>query len=753
MDGASERAPTAPVPATEQAPSVLVPTTEDAPYVPASATKEAPYVPVSATEDAPSVPVPTTEQARKRKNADADNTTEPKRRRLSRNQTNPVEETQKDIEEREEAKRNRGREPHGSPRVWAEKRAALSDSLPYFRIHQGSLQTQNMVPKGMLIDSEVGPRDYFGSQVIITSIGGGRVRDESTGKMTRETDQNDQKGDCKALLGHIGKTIPVIAGAGHSKYPVNPPHYYCVLGHFQITDIWAEKSKNSHNKDVKFHMIRLEKVDLKTRSWFAPKGVSPEVAGEFLPGEYACEKQTCDSCRAESKTKFTHGWTCLHKKCEKFFKFGDSDVKFNDLRYNDNFLRERTQYSEVPEDNPEEVCPIVPGLPQQDDDSLGCEALFKRGIVCPKCGCCSNRIKWQGWYCLNDSCDFELLMPIKLVTPEKITLQHEDAMLKFKAWRDPEIIHEEVVIGLYKVHIYLIPVIPDDGKEKVFIGSIIHFEALSYSEGSSDPEASDNLITRTGGFNDLYEEMQTQDIKLERRGAKNANHRIEELTSHFSANFGAPYKFGVVVKDSVAFANAPKPVMETLLRLTWAGGFGVKETHVKLKQNHPTVEHKIPEDFKPFNEELVLGYFENSKIGAHDDGEKELGPTVASLSLGAPSVMSWHPKKPKGLQAEDKAKYKPALSILLKHGDMMVMHGELIQKYYNHSVTPMGLHRFAMTCRHIKEESILDPEQRKRSVADGKIPDEWAAREYNGTKDKFVHRGTDVEAPLPGTPA
>ncbi|KAI6087084.1 hypothetical protein F4821DRAFT_118836 [Hypoxylon rubiginosum] len=129
----------APVPVTGQAPSVPVPVTGQAPSVLVPATGQAPYILVS-----------TTEQARKGKNADADNTTEPKRRRLSRNQTNTVEEAREDVEEREEAKRNRDREPYGSPRVRAEKRAALSDSLPYFRIHQGSLQTQNMVPMGRL---------------------------------------------------------------------------------------------------------------------------------------------------------------------------------------------------------------------------------------------------------------------------------------------------------------------------------------------------------------------------------------------------------------------------------------------------------------------------------------------------------------------------------------------------------------------------------------------------------------------------
>ena len=58
----------------------------------------------------------------------------------------------------------------GQPPVWSERRAALNDAVPYFKAHQGSLYTNDIIPKGMLIDAQVGGHDYFGSQVIITSM-------------------------------------------------------------------------------------------------------------------------------------------------------------------------------------------------------------------------------------------------------------------------------------------------------------------------------------------------------------------------------------------------------------------------------------------------------------------------------------------------------------------------------------------------------------------------------------------------------
>lgn len=75
----------------------------------------------------------------------------------------------------------------------------------------------------------------------------------------------------------------------------------------------------------------------------------------------------------------------------------------------------------------------------------------------------------------------------------------------------------------------------------------------------------------------------------------------------------------------------------------------------------------------------------------HDDGEKELGPTVATLSLGASATMDFRPKAkgpvgefrgPNQSNSKGKKKKPVMLSITLDHGDLIVMHGQEIQKYY-----------------------------------------------------------------------
>lgn len=196
-----------------------------------------------------------------------------------------------------------------------------------------------------------------------------------------------------------------------------------------------------------------------------------------------------------------------------------------------------------------------------------------------------------------------------------------------------------------------------------------------------------------------------------------------------------PYKY-IVDVDSKSFGEAPSTIMKILQRLTWAGRQAVMDG-----------------SFKPFNELLAVGYFEEQRMNVglpsgpafsvfaltsraltkqfHDDGEKGLGPTVATYSLGADANMSFRMKRVyhtgfsragvfRGDEAPllgcanyaerfelyndgeellttdperwdklmDKCRRSknsnapPAVSLTLRHGDFLVMHGADIQKYY-----------------------------------------------------------------------
>ena len=55
----------------------------------------------------------------------------------------------------------------------------------------------------------------------------------------------------------------------------------------------------------------------------------------------------------------------------------------------------------------------------------------------------------------------------------------------------------------------------------------------------------------------------------------------------------------------------------------------------------------------------------------------------------------------------------PVLIMKLKMGDMIVMHGAEMQKFFEHSIIPEGKLRFGLTCRYIKPEQIPESEHWK----------------------------------------
>lgn len=144
--------------------------------------------------------------------------------------------------------------------------------------------------------------------------------------------------------------------------------------------------------------------------------------------------------------------------------------------------------------------------------------------------------------------------------------------------------------------------------------------------------------------------------------------------------------------DSKEFRHAPEVLIKALKRMTWAG----KEVLGDLP-----ADAQVP--FVPFNELLSVGYFETGKMDVclsfqnskiifanrfkyHDDGEKTLGPTVSSISLGSSATMVFRPKVGSHIMGpgkpNPKGEKKDVLSFVLEHGDIMVMHGSGIHKHY-----------------------------------------------------------------------
>jgi hypothetical protein len=127
-------------------------------------------------------------------------------------------------------------EPVGQPEVWADKRQQLCETLPYYKSYQGSAYTSENVLHGVLVDSEVSPRDRFDEEIIITTVsvyllsgrrhelidksGGGREAGEN-GRMIRKKNQVETH-FVAAFQNSMERQQPVavIAGMSFSTYRV-----------------------------------------------------------------------------------------------------------------------------------------------------------------------------------------------------------------------------------------------------------------------------------------------------------------------------------------------------------------------------------------------------------------------------------------------------------------------------------------------------------------------------------------------------
>ncbi|KAF5317425.1 hypothetical protein D9611_003916 [Ephemerocybe angulata] len=98
-----------------------------------------------------------------------------------------------------------------------------------------------------------------------------------------------------------------------------------------------------------------------------------------------------------------------------------------------------------------------------------------------------------------------------------------------------------------------------------------------------------------------------------------------------------------------------------------------------------------------FNEVLTAAYMEKQKMAFHSDEEVGLGPLVAGLSLGSPAFMHFRLQRKHDRERLQKG---ILMSFILRHGDVFVMDGLDVQKYYDHTVIPTNF-RIAATARSI----------------------------------------------------
>ncbi|KAK0363170.1 hypothetical protein LTR94_016328 [Friedmanniomyces endolithicus] len=659
-------------------------------------------------------------------------------------------------------------QPRGKPKVWADSRQALYETVPYFKKPQGGCHANDKHVYAFLFDGIGHCREYMDTDIIIARAGGG-MESDSSGSMVQGKDQSMSASQVQAMLNDIELQNPliIICGDKNTGALSQMPHMYSVLGWYKPTMVWAEKTAGKGKKSLTTIKYRLERL-ARSDPWHAPV-VTPTydtaVAGPLLT-------KTCSACSQSHPQLYLESWMCLNPACGRFWKLEDGEeAPCGNLLYNPAFLLDRTPWQN--EEEPYSVVPSFPDIGKTIGDNL--TYINTRGV---------------GWRCDRPDCSWEGLWPMhQPIMPAALHAPWGSSGYGPALGRNK---HENgVAVSVrythnYKVYTYTFPGIE---------GSFIH--AVANSRVREEARGPDEMLA----------ELQTADMGLERRrfggermaGTKQSKGPLTspqqnllapgglltptteisleielrtldttgdstakapelnegDFMTAFSMNYGMPYKF-VASGTTRSFDDekTPWPITECRSRLIWAAN-----------QLLPSSSSSSSSSKTDFNELLVFAYMEGQKIEYHDDGEEGLGPTIASLSLGGTAKMHLRlkakhyvgcsksglltPERPvpgsleyekrlqlweeiQPLKETNRAEYLKRIkaipkeigvyekrnknaadlvTVSLGHGDVMVMHGYAIQRYLEHKVVPEGHLRFALTCRTVLEGHLKEWER------------------------------------------
>lgn len=597
--------------------------------------------------------------------------------------------------------------PRGMPRVWADSRQALCETILYYQAWQGACYINKGVLYAFMFDSNGHCRDLIDEDVVIARAGGGMIKDKDSSEMIQSRDQKENF-QTQAVRNAIALQNPIVifAGSENADIATQMPHRYCSLAWFKATHVWSEKTITKTGQAYEQIKYRFEKLDCSQPSWWAAVTYEQPVRVGDLDRPL---EHDCCSCQKSSSKVYLEGWMCLNAECPRFWILPDGLLhKDDELHYDPRFLKQKTLWKN--ESAPYDMRPALPEPARR----MGEDVTFAmtRGMCCPHCGMCSSRVLWRGWHCSN--CGFEHCPQHVIITADAIRDPYfpvSYACTQSADWTDRSRVSTTVEFS----HNYRITHFRVDGID----GLITHLSANRTVH--EEPQ----------GPNDMYEAMQSVDVGLARRRFTTGR---EEYMTAFSCNAGMPYKF-VASVDSQSFESSAWPLSVARTRMNWAARLVLKDA---LEEGHD------------FNELLTIGYFTGQNIKYHDDGETGLGKTVATLSLGHPADMFFRLKAkhftgvsksgymteadpiPGSLQfaarkqmldalramgpvdhvtktrwlhdaakrlglTQSAAERKPWLRLRLSHGDIVIMHGYKVQEYLEVSLVAMSGTRLTST--------------------------------------------------------
>jgi hypothetical protein len=255
---------------------------------------------------------------------------------------------------------------------------------------------------------------------------------------------------------------------------------------FLITDVWTEKIGKYAG-----YRVRLEKLDLSTKGWWTEQGSDePHHSNQSPPN------QKCGDCGKSSLQIYVRpGWMCLENSCSKFWKFRDAEPK--DFEYHPDFLNYRhPRGPDIP--NPGPLAEIVDRIIEPSEGITDREEW--RGIVCPECRKCIQRVTWDAWDCANDpsrgpqeTCCYKVVRKMREISLESV-LDVVKPYTSKKIEGELEPVVDTDSLKPFEVRTYQLP----------GVGSITHFVSNASINGRMD------------GPDDMFSQLQRLDLGLKR---------------------------------------------------------------------------------------------------------------------------------------------------------------------------------------------------------------------------------------------
>ncbi|RUP52039.1 hypothetical protein BC936DRAFT_142775 [Jimgerdemannia flammicorona] len=568
---------------------------------------------------------------------------------------------------------------HRGPQVWSETRQELCEGTTYFRSYHGGVYHKNGVVFGFLIDGWGSMRDEFTGRTFI-SHGGGRSASSSSAALKRQkvakyrlsSSQNSSDLSISALLNsyHEKKPVVVIVGSRYKKTTFEIPHRYCVLGWYGITHAWAEIEEqeidndgdltdedlliNGDTRDAK--RPKRESMESTTSrpglgtleprggfvrwkfrfEWIENQEFAPWWESDTQPiGERISksEFQSEPSNSTSSSVRHVAGGTQLYTKRVGYVSMlpAKDSGSFNsyvaiqcltvgsttcddppkDLTISEDFLAPGLLAPEFDQwAMPFSIIPPLPPDTTKVTHDLG--RLFWKGSHCERCGRISCREQWRGWQCQNCRALHNTAHPI---IPAAV-LRNPNSPLYDGPVLDEGPVHISTTSGIVKAR----EILPGGVVKVVYLfpkgGLIFHFISPQSLKREAD---------------ELFELYQTQEesperdiVGFRRHPLAHSKVRSRLLANQFSYNAGAPYKHAVRV-ETAPLDQAPFAVRRAL-----------QIVHNTSRLINPEYE---------FNEVLSIAYMEGQRMSWHNDGEKDVGEIIASLSMGSDAELWFRHKR------------------------------------------------------------------------------------------------------------